>query len=79
MQEKRLEFQVTVNVGRVQVVVQEKRRVVQKDSLGRPPCAPYSSVSSDLSAPSGAGMDDCVKGEGMRTLDPYPSLLEGTE
>ena len=36
-------------------------------------------VSNDLSAPSGMGMDDCIEGEGMRTLDSYPSLLEGTE
>ena len=36
-------------------------------------------VSNDLSAPSGMGMDDCIKGEGMRMLDSYPSLLEGTE
>ena len=36
-------------------------------------------VSNDLSAPSGMEMDDCIKGEGMRTLDSYPSLLEGTE
>ena len=38
-----------------------------------------SNVSNDLSAPSGMEMDDCIEGEGMRTLDSYPSLLEGTE
>ena len=36
-------------------------------------------VSNDLSAPSGMEMDDCIKGKGMRMLDSYPSLLEGTE
>ena len=36
-------------------------------------------VSNDLSAPSGMEMDDCIEGKGMRTLDLYPSLLEGTE
>ena len=36
-------------------------------------------VSNDLSAPSGMEMDDCIEGKGMRTLDSYPSLLEGTE
>ena len=68
-----------VNVGQVQVVVQEKWQVVQKDLLGHPLCAPYSSISSDLSAPLGAGMDDHVKGKDIRTLDPYLSLLKGTE
>ena len=36
-------------------------------------------VSNDLSAPLGMEIDDCIKGEGMRMLDLYPSLLEGTE
>ena len=36
-------------------------------------------VSNDLSAPSGMEMDNCIEGKGMRTLDSYPSLLEGTE
>ena len=47
--------------------------------LGCPLYIPYSSVSSDLSAPLGIGMDDHIKGEGMRMLDPYLSLLEGTK
>ena len=36
-------------------------------------------VSNDLSACSGIGMDDCIKGKHMRMSDSYPSLLEGTE
>ena len=36
-------------------------------------------VSNDLSAPLGMEIDDCIKGKGMRMLDLYPSLLEGTE
>ena len=36
-------------------------------------------VSNDLSVSSGMEMDDCIKGEGMRMLDSYPSLLEDTE
>ena len=36
-------------------------------------------VSNDLSASSDMGMDDYIKGEGIRMLDSYPSLLEGTE
>ena len=36
-------------------------------------------VSNDLSAPLGMEMDDYIEGKDMRTLDSYPSLLEGTE
>ena len=36
-------------------------------------------VSNDLSAPLGMEIDDCIEGKGMRMLDLYPSLLEGTE
>ena len=68
-----------VKVGPVQVWVQEKQWVVQKDLLGHPLCAPYSSISSNLSTPLGTGMDNHVKGKGMRILDPYLLLLEGTK
>ena len=36
-------------------------------------------VSNDLSVPLGMEMDDYIEGKGMRMLDSYPSLLEGTE